>query len=309
MQGRPTTDQELIEFENIEDVFARPAYSFNIDPSTTKLVRIIGVYTLREPTPCGLSNCHQPHQDGYLIETADGRETNIGNRCGRTHFGVTFLDERARATRVITRRRQLGAIDRLLKQRAEIEARLEKSLSGAQGATAISSRIRGLKRELPRSVSERLESMARQGNSAITRTRRRTETEMETAPILPNGRRDIYIHDVIGQVRHISAWRYYLKLQEILILNIQKRLHALEPDELEDMKPKALAELAKWAGEVETLFNEAESFRRGCFAFLQRDNLEELLKLAETTSDQRAIARAVEEYSFRASADTRETAP
>lgn len=65
-----------------EDIFGRSAYASDVDGTKTELLDVIAPYRGLQPAkPCGLTNCHTPHNNGYLIVTADNRETNIGADC------------------------------------------------------------------------------------------------------------------------------------------------------------------------------------------------------------------------------------
>lgn len=80
-------------FERIEswsDIESLPGFHKNIDPKAVKLSSIIGRYRLSDQITCGLSTCHHKHFRGYVVATSNGRVTNIGKDCGKTHFGVDF---------------------------------------------------------------------------------------------------------------------------------------------------------------------------------------------------------------------------
>lgn len=82
---------DLLEISSWSDLENREKYKFDIDPSKTRLEEIVAYYDLQnDEIHCGLTNCHQPHHIGYLVKTSDGHETNIGNYCGRKHFGTEF---------------------------------------------------------------------------------------------------------------------------------------------------------------------------------------------------------------------------
>src|SRR3546814_15780154 len=74
-----------------DDIESRPGFAKDIDPRSVKLKAIIGSDTFSDYIPCGLSTCHQPHGNGFLVVTVDGRETNIGSICGKRHFSVDFV--------------------------------------------------------------------------------------------------------------------------------------------------------------------------------------------------------------------------
>src|SRR5262245_30741678 len=84
------TERGLVHVESWQEVLELPGFVPELDPETARLDAIIGSYLMPEEVPCGLSNCRQPHNRGYLVTTKDGRVTNMGQYCGRRHFAVDF---------------------------------------------------------------------------------------------------------------------------------------------------------------------------------------------------------------------------
>src|SRR3546814_934796 len=84
-------EKGFVRIESWDDIESRPGFAKDIDPRSVKLKAIIGSYTFSDYIPCGLSTCHQPHGNGFLVVTVDGRETNIGRLCGKRHFSVDFV--------------------------------------------------------------------------------------------------------------------------------------------------------------------------------------------------------------------------
>src|SRR3546814_6138448 len=87
-------EKGFVRIESWDDIESRPGFAKDIDPRSVKLKAIIGSYTFSDYIPCGLSTCHQPHGNGFLVVTVDGRETNIGRICGKRHFSVDFVQMR-----------------------------------------------------------------------------------------------------------------------------------------------------------------------------------------------------------------------
>lgn len=99
--------QAPIRFGLFEEIASRPKWQDGLDALRHKPMRIIGDYSFAKSKEikCGLRNCRRPHMNGYVIETDDGIETHIGNRCGKTHFDITWGElhavyRRAREDRV-----------------------------------------------------------------------------------------------------------------------------------------------------------------------------------------------------------------
>jgi hypothetical protein len=80
-------------FEQIESwqqILELPGFTGDLNPEEKQLKEIIGRYIFRDKIPCGLSTCKQPHGRGYIVTTKSGDVTNIGNVCGKKHFGIQF---------------------------------------------------------------------------------------------------------------------------------------------------------------------------------------------------------------------------
>ncbi|WMY75401.1 hypothetical protein RHD99_05425 [Buttiauxella selenatireducens] len=83
-------DETFVELDDWQKVCKRASYLSNLNVANKKLEKIIGYYELPNKVSCGLSNCHTPHFKGYVVETDDGSETNIGHACGTKYFDVVF---------------------------------------------------------------------------------------------------------------------------------------------------------------------------------------------------------------------------
>lgn len=83
---------ELFIFESHEAITGRPRWQEVLDPAQHALKRIVGEYYFPKSLawPCGLKSCQRVHQKGYVIETEDGYETNIGHMYGKNHFGLVW---------------------------------------------------------------------------------------------------------------------------------------------------------------------------------------------------------------------------
>ncbi|EPM2835478.1 hypothetical protein ACTLLX_002597 [Citrobacter freundii] len=82
--------EEFAEVDSWQTICERPNYLENLIAQDRRLEKIIGYYELSNKVKCGLSNCHTPHFKGYVVETDNGSETNIGHACGKRYFDVQF---------------------------------------------------------------------------------------------------------------------------------------------------------------------------------------------------------------------------
>jgi hypothetical protein len=125
-----------IQFESVEQYQARPNYLSAISCASDHLDRIVGKYVFDEPRKvrCGLNGCNYEHWHGYVIRLKDGRETNIGQDCGKREFKVSFEEVEARYERAVDAAARANAIKTALAERVELLAeaqRLEKLLGQA----------------------------------------------------------------------------------------------------------------------------------------------------------------------------------
>ena len=80
----------LADLTGPSDLQSRPAYLPSLDATDATLAEVLAPYHFDEPYPCGLASCRQPHQQGFLVVTDDGFETNVGKDCGKRIFGEEF---------------------------------------------------------------------------------------------------------------------------------------------------------------------------------------------------------------------------
>lgn len=89
--------------KSYDELRARPRFVEVLDKRAHALKAVLTDYRFPKMVRCGLSECRTPHFDGYLVETQDGHETNLGHVCGKRTFGESFelaraAFDRARAT-------------------------------------------------------------------------------------------------------------------------------------------------------------------------------------------------------------------
>ncbi len=117
-----------------EDIVQLAGFTSHLNPSQKQLKEIIGRYSFTDKITCGLSTCRQPHNRGFIVTTDSGEVSNIGNVCGKKHFGVKF-DEYSKAfTRALTDHQDREAITSLLFRIEDYEAEIEAIRTEAHGA-------------------------------------------------------------------------------------------------------------------------------------------------------------------------------
>ena len=293
------TDKGLVRLQSWADVEARPGFTPNIDPRTVKLDRIIGSYALTPFQPCGLSTCHTPHGKGYLVTTTDGHETNIGKDCGKKYFDVEFkrlakaYDREERSSR---RRETLTALQH---QIPTIEDRIAGLMDGPTGAKWISKRTKCLTdpmKGLPSSIIAIIGGVIRRRNGTLTKTRVATVQELERMRVqrqrLQEG--ENYVEEIVGQLDGISVLYKENDLRRLLVTDMEN-LSAVKGLDVDDLKDKALRDLAKWSESIEPTLAQAEESIAAGRRLLTQANIRQLLAFIPKREDQRVLQAFIAE--------------
>lgn len=135
------TERGLVRVDSWSDVESLPGFTSILDPHEHKLSDVIGRYVFKEYIPCGLSNCRQKHGKGYVVSTKTGAVTNIGHRCGQTHFGIDFDKNSKRFERMVSEQNYRETIGSFLMLLDEYEDTLSRLRSGCNGADSINRKV------------------------------------------------------------------------------------------------------------------------------------------------------------------------
>lgn len=163
------------EINTPSDLVKRPQFRESLDfspESGRKLARIIHPYRFAEKDrlPCGISSCRTPHLRGYLVESSDGLETNIGMICGAKHLGADFEQERSRYRAWERRQRSLQVIEEFQNLAREHGDRLEQALQRA-------TRFWHFRRQLDDPVARALKAMAKERQERLDSDDRLTQKD------------------------------------------------------------------------------------------------------------------------------------
>ena len=75
--------EEEITLRNWDDILNRPGYQSPVAARNFRFLRIAAAYSFTEQSVrCGLCDCQQVHSRGFLVITADEKETNLCKACG-----------------------------------------------------------------------------------------------------------------------------------------------------------------------------------------------------------------------------------
>ncbi len=285
------TDRGLQRIENFNEVHEIPGFVIDIDPKSVKLEKIIGNYTESVFVRCGLSSCHRKHGKGYLVSLADGRITNIGKDCGKTHFDVDFESMRRNFDRDIQnkeRRENLKAFQHQIPAFRNIVSEL---LTEEAGANWINRKIQDLTnpgKGIPDSIVEVVRKVRLTREPTLSKPRFATKEEKEQVEVA-EGRKiegPYYIDEPVGTLDGIAVLYPENDLRELLVLGLQKLLCEIEELDVDSLSsPQLRANITQATGADAQLSRSRSAVNAGRL-FLRSDNLRLLLEFAEDQNDQ-----------------------
>jgi hypothetical protein len=92
--------QEAVSFHSPDELRSRPGFRSDIVATGIRPRRIVGGYRFDQSVRCGVKGCAKSHQHGYVVQIAEGIETNTGWDCALDHFGIDFLGMRTEYDRL-----------------------------------------------------------------------------------------------------------------------------------------------------------------------------------------------------------------
>lgn len=280
--------------ESWTDILETPGFTRLLDPKTATLKEVIGSYTFREMIPCGLSTCQQPHANGFLVVTTEGRVTNLGRVCGKRHFSVDFTQQSRillAAIRAQTNREFLSALKNRL---PAIQEELTSLRRDQYGATWINSRVNqllGRTGSLPMPVVSAVREAARRGDGVLVVQRLATREERDATDVkgLEHRQRSSrYVEERIGQLEGFAALAPARSLKP-LFDSIEAVIEALSSTTLEDAPDKLLRTLSKMGGELDPNLDRLRAAVAAGKKLLVRENICQLYELLTKRQDIRTF--------------------
>lgn len=297
-------DQNFDAIAVYEDLLARPNFHTSL-PFHPKASRRFGAvvtpYRFLEKIPCGIESCHTPHFAGYLITTSDGLETAIGSHCGKTHFGMTFTRERQRVDQAIARKRRTDAIAAMLND-------MPRLLGVIEGLEKDYKDLQDKKQRLMGAVDvgffPMLKARADRGQSEITKevpmTKAEADVFFETSNRKANDgkgwpTKSVHLANLDGLL-FIKA-----RFKDMLVVNLITPIRELSKtriSEIEGMKPRQLAAMAKWVGEVPQGILKAQAVIEAGRRFFTAENIEKLVHLGADRNTLSAMINDLQRESY-----------
>lgn len=245
-----------------EDMYSRPSFAKDIHGEKVQLLRVIAPYSFLTPhNPCGLTNCGTPNGSGYLILAVDGRETNIGSKCGKKHFP----EFHAKAVQVdrIQREREIrenaaAAKSELPRLRRALESVRDESL-GASWVDRCVRRLKAFLIDIDPVLWVSLQRRAAGSNSVVNRVRKLSKSERgpDQEFITQEGhtrrvRSQAYVEERVGRLQGLEVFLPDRDLHELVAKRAAGLIVALERCNPDQDRHKDLTKLLKEFGQFDS---------------------------------------------------------
>lgn len=295
------SQKEIVRVENWSDITERAGFSGDLDPAKHTLDSILGRYAFAEKVPCGLSNCHTPHNRGYIVATKEGRETNIGKDCGKTYFGVDFQTLSNKFDRDITEKENREKLWAFFFRIEDVVAEVSGLRSGANGADWVYKQCVSLQdiRNVPSKIVRKVLAMAKAQDPRITREREATKDEIALMEQM-QGRRlrgPQIISEPLGELRGLEILYAENNLRSMLIEDVSERLKELNEANIDSLTYEQLSKWSRWLGSLDATLDRAASAIQCGRRFLTQENLLPLADAADVnTEDNERYIKFLRQY-------------
>ncbi len=274
-------------FEQVESwdqILELPGFTPDLNPSQKQLKEIIGRYVFREKIACGLSTCRQPHGRGYIVTTKSGEVTNIGNVCGKKHFGVEFEEYSKVFTQAVTDHQNREAIASFLFRMESLAEYIKRVRAEERGADWVYLTSRALVERnhgCADIIVSELGKMVRARSGDVRVARQASEDEAKELEVMA-GRslpRPQYIEESKGQLRGLSCLYPEFNIREILIVDLQTNIDKLAEVDVDGLSSKELGFWSKWCQEFDQKIDRIREAVRSGRQLLSKENLSQLVEL------------------------------
>lgn len=239
-----------------EDIYSRARYADDIDSTKTQLLDVIAPYRGLQPQkPCGLTNCHTPHNNGYLIVTADGRETNIGDDCGKKHF-PEFAAQTRKINRILREQRLRNIVIEAQARISAVQLEIADLRAGDYGAEWTVRCISSLRLAVTAAGAQLwldLKRRANVGDATVNKVRERSKAEIQELIAANLGRADELRYESIsvGRISGLELLSNRLDLHTNLVRGAEKAVDDIRAVDAKRTSGKTLQATSKLVSELD----------------------------------------------------------
>lgn len=269
--------KELIQIVSWEDIVSRPGFNANLDPKTHTLKDVIGSYNFEDAVRCGLSNCHTPHNKGFIAVCTDGQETNVGQICGSSYFGIDFETMSRKHEEDVAEKRDRDNLGVFANRLDQLKKHIQDLRQQEHGADWVYRKLKPFTEgsgeiiEVVRLIKE----MRRTGSSELVHVREATEEDVKSME-LAQGRslqRPQVIQERVGTVAGLEALYEENDLLKLLVVDLSENIKLFETLKIDTLTRTQLRHHAKWAGTAQATLERAVSALASARRFLTLENL------------------------------------
>lgn len=272
-----------------DEIVAIAGYVKGLNPSQHKLKSIIGSYHLND-IHCGLSECNQPHDKGFIAVTQSGAVTNMGHVCGRNYFGTDFTTFTNQYNREVTAKYNRDLLCTFDLQLENLEQELKELREGKNGAdwiykTSLELITKG--KSIPDEVVRVLNKMLKARTSMLKKEREATNQEVEIQQAF-TGRTLKLPHIIEENIAPISGLEVLYKendLKNLIVVELQEKIKVFKKLNIENLSYSELSKYAKWVNSIDLTKEQIKSSMAAGMAFLKSNNLEPLFKILVVKED------------------------
>jgi len=257
--------EEKLTLNTWDDIARRPCYLSPIDPQPNRFIRVIAVYSFKDHSAhCGVSNCNQPHHQGFMVSTSNDKETNLCEACGQRFFKVSFKDQEKALQNLDRIREQKIRLNTVLEQSEEIKARINELKRTTHGANWLYRSLSNFRKNYPKELLAALTELASSKNdNAILSTFDDNAIEQ-------------FCKEQVKQLQGLDIFTTDIKetlIRKVLtpLIQLEDRAKNQEPDSI-----RSLVSFCRWADSLEDQFVDAEHLVEEGRAFFKTENLERL---------------------------------
>jgi len=261
--------------KSYDEMRERPAFREVLDKKVHELRAVLSDYSFPKMIQCGLSECRTRHNTGYLVETTDGLETNVGRKCGRKFFGDAFDIQRSIHKKARDRKELLDRAEDIRKQSAAISKRIT-TLNNAQfGIRWLSEARDELRKIIGDSLLQSLAVAGRRGELVVNQAKERGAAEIEMILASdPRLKREQVLYETVAIGRLAETdwidFNFLKALRDELLIPVDEFSKA----DLATMKTPQLRVAVKQFDTWEKRLEDAESAAATALPFLAIQNLD-----------------------------------
>lgn len=269
----------LVDLKGPFDLQARPAYLSPLDATDAKLAEVLAPYHFDEPYPCGLASCRQPHQQGFLVLTDDGFETNVGKDCGKRIFGEEFAIKANLQRQRADLKYQLETLQRVLDDKGKHLARISELYERRTGTRWADALLRRLKESIGGQTASKLYAMAARGETSVEDVRDATKEERERHQAMnPDAKPLRYVPEKVGDLQGLS---FLNDNPHQATTKLKDKIYELDHIDAKSLPAKQRREWVNWANDIESSFDAIEESLAQALRFFSDSNRHLIDKLDE----------------------------